>query len=1047
MDMNDGDEQTRSAKLSPAMSAAPDNEVHTLKTLTVKHSGLMWADLEVDYWWSGSGDRFYCEAKRYRVINAGGNKGNVELGFHSVSGWGWNELTNDNAIQDGQWHAISGGGSVPGDATTGYLSFRYTWDFSGNDPKEEITKDVAFQLSPPVVNPIGAVTNRIFEVSGLGVAGAVLNVYNANGSEVGGAHVKDTGLWAVEVEMSEPLTEMSIYARQQVNHNQSNPSNTEAVTLLFSTITAPVENATVRIEQLAFSGTCTRNANIGVVLAGDHYTPLSEGGAVPSGNWSRALLPTFMWPSDILEVKAQWSLGVHGYSDIRKFKVESFPLIGTPDTNLEHNTPLTFTGRGGRPGATVFIRQDANAGTVYGSAAVTSNNWSVIANIPPGQHTVVAEQSMGGVKSGGGLPHTYRIKPPAIREATARVDGQSHVTFSGVGHLGAEVDIHVTGNSTPVASVKVTGATWSTVVADWLPASAVVIDFRQRVADNVGGWIYSDWGTRLSLDVPVPPPTLSVEVGADGKPRFFGTGKLWPNQPASRVEVRLNNTSTPIVPPVSVGAGGTWSSAATEAWLPGSYNVVAQLTFEGKTSLWTDPIEVKIAPPAPTIDPVAEDGLSPLFSGTCLNAATVRLTFSDAAQTEHDATVTQTTWSFTRPTPFAEGVSHSITAIQTVGGQASLPATRTFTVWLPMLKPTISQPQDGDEVDSDITVHGGNGMAGAVMQVRDAQFQRPLGEPKILAADGAWAIELKGLELRPYTIDAQQIRHERPSPRSDYRDFTVVVLPPQFELPTPGGDVPRTATFAGSGRVNGRVSAWLDGDDTPLLDNVLIDAQGRWSATVTLPVGKKTLRATQTFGGQTSKPQQLEFNVVPAAPVIESPNDAEHVGAQLVVSGFGYPGDTITVARGAKQLGRTPVLADRTWSLNAVMVPADGPSTLSAVASSEGFASAAAERVIMIGLFLPSITSPAEGQWLAPGVELAGQGAPGTGTLVAWYSPDEIYARALPVTAQGWATAALSDLPEGGQWARFQQTVSGGAAVLSDWAQSPRFEVLPQDRE
>ncbi|WLG22228.1 hypothetical protein PSH91_21180 [Pseudomonas sp. FP1154] len=80
---------------------------------------------------------------------------------------------------------------------------------------------------------------------------------------------------------------------------------------------------------------------------------------------------------------------------------------------------------------------------------------------------------------------------------------------------------------------------------------------------------------------------------------------------------------------------------------------------------------------------------------------------------------------------------------------------------------------------------------------------------------------------------------------------------------------------------------------------------------MTLPVGETTIVARQRFEGRPSKDTApLTFNVVPAAPFIETPATDEPIGRRVVVSGFGVPGDTVTVKLGDAThavLGSSPV--------------------------------------------------------------------------------------------------------------------------------------------
>ncbi|MFC6693580.1 hypothetical protein ACFQD2_25120 [Pseudomonas lini] len=345
---------------------------------------------------------------------------------------------------------------------------------------------------------------------------------------------------------------------------------------------------------------------------------------------------------------------------------------------------------------------------------------------------------------------------------------------------------------------------------------------------------------------------------------------------------------------------------------------------------------------------------------------------------------------------------------------------------------------------------GQDGMAGATMQLRDAQFGRDLGSPETLTSNGEWPIDLRTLDFRRYTIDAKQVRNGRESERSVPCVFDVVLLPPAIEVPQQGGKLPRTSKLSGTAMPGGRVEVLLEGVNEPLLRDIPVDADGRWEGQVTLPVGTKTLRARQTFETQSSKDSlPLTYSVVPAAPFIETPATGEHIGRRVVVSGFGVPGDTVAVklaGAGRMVQGRSPVLEDRTWSVTVDIDLPGGRYGVVAVASYGEFDSEdSPERPVLLGTFMPAFDLPAAGHWPGHPVSFKGQGRPGSGQVVSWYNPEQMWTPVVPVNVGGWQGGASQTLPQGGNWCRFKQSITDNAdgATISDWVESKRFEVLP----
>ncbi|WP_277759030.1 hypothetical protein [Pseudomonas sp. A34-9] len=681
-----------------------------------------------------------------------------------------------------------------------------------------------------------------------------------------------------------------------------------------------------------------------------------------------------------------------------------------------------------------------------------NGDWNVsVTGLPPGPVGLVVEQIFANLRSGRSEPRAFKIRPPTLALPNINFPTDSTADFYGDGHFDEHFATRVQltlkegpGTAPPHASVGTDGK-WQTAPTNW-PLGISTVEVIQQIADGANGWIDS-----LPLAFTVKRALSNVEginFTLEYRPAFSGKGFT-----GATVRLVEADLVTPIAPDAPV-QNGQWSSRAIDEWGPTFERKVyfRQFKDEHESPHWIE-VLVNIPPLAPKVEDPVEDGLSPKFSGTCWPGARVNLVFSDDG-TVHEATVTEGSWTFQRAETFAPDITHTVTVTQTAAQQTSAPASRTFTVAAPMRKPQITQPQAGSKVGRPVTVEGKDGMAGATLQLRDARFERPLGDPKVLAQDGDWSIELDNLEFVEYTVDAQQTLDGRPSERSELHIFKVVLLPPEFVQPMPGGTLPRTAKLEGRGMANGYVEVFLEGVAEPLLTNVPVGRDGRWEGEVTLPVGSKTLWARQTFTDEkgqlqaSDKTESLHYDVVPAAPFVESPTEGKHIGGHGVVAGFGVPGDTVTVsltvaARSVQ--ASTIVQADRTWVVTQDFSSlVGGACTLEVVASLADFTSLKALRPVVLGTFLPTIDEPAAGQWVVNPVTLAGSGRTGTGDVESWWNPDLRWASALPVTGGKWRGSTQA-LPATGNWYRFQQTITDGAdgATMSDRVTSARFEVEP----
>ncbi|MBV4485404.1 hypothetical protein HU727_007360 [Pseudomonas sp. SWRI153] len=653
--------------------------------------------------------------------------------------------------------------------------------------------------------------------------------------------------------------------------------------------------------------------------------------------------------------------------------------------------------------------------------------------VPLGPVSLVATQTFSGNESERSTPRAFKIRPPALTGVTDDILSATSVKFSGSGHEGAFVEITIVsgpaGAAPPV--VQVVNGKWETTATNW-PLGNYSLSAIQKVPDNSNGWIASPAYT-FPVNLVLGPPT-GVTYTAVYTPTFSGSGVN-----GATIEV-TDRGSGALVAGAAPVVNQAWSTKAYTEWGPTKARPVRVVQKLGDTV--SDPVDllVTIAPLAPVINDIPPGEVSPLIDGTCWPGAVVKLKYSDQPAIEHLASVTGGVWSYRRTDPFTPE-NYTVTVTQTAADQLSPPASKTFTVLKPIPKPTID-PLEA-EVGRDLIVTGGNGLKDATLQLRDAQFDRPLGQPKLLTSDGPWSIELKTLEFRHYTIDAQQSLDGRQSLRSEPVSSIVVLLPPTFEVPQPGSDLPRTSQLSGTGMPRGRVEVWLVGATEPLLKDIAVSAGGRWEAEVTLPIGVTTIRAKQFFEVQTSRDSPLlTYNVVPAAPFIETPTVDEHIGPRVVVSGFGVPGDTVTVKLGESPLGSSPVLEDRTWSVTVTLDHPGGVCGLVVAASSGDFESSASARSVVLGTYLPSIDVPAAGRWVNNPVVFEGLGRQGVGQVVSWYNPDVKWSANLPVGAGGWQGEAIQPLPGGGHWGRFKQTITdgAGAATVSDWVESERFE-------
>ncbi|WP_339538590.1 hypothetical protein [Pseudomonas sp. RA_15y_Pfl2_54] len=866
--------------------------------------------------------------------------------------------------------------------------------------------------------------------------------HNALGAEV------DCGqTWVAPLDTVYPPGKKSIGMFQTARYKNRQYFRLSAVREMFylylPKLESPRQGQVLRTSELSFSGKGHRGLRLQVVSRDDHYDVLSEASVTASDSWKLAPLKERIRSGELtVEVQYTHPNISHGYSRAVTFVAVGVLEVLKPGPSSTQEPNFVLEGDNGVSGASISVYLDLT-NSLVGSAVVPEkgSSWvASVADLPPGPISLVVEQDLGGVSSERSAPRAFRIRPPELEKPDVTLLPDTSLKFSGTGHfdqnLSTEIQFSASDSSLPLPpNIRVDGlGQWETAPVVW-PLGSYKMKVIQKIADNANGWIES-----LPLEFEVHnnmPDITEASYTEEYLPVFSGEGYT-----GATVSLRFPDT-TEAARSVAV-VNGKWSTPALVKWGPTNKREVHITQHLGDhPSQRPFILHVTIPPLAPGLDDPSEEGLEPIFSGTCWSEAVVKLRFSDDGS-EYEADVEGERWAFQRTKAFEPGVLHRVTVTQIVVDVPSVPASKTFTVHRVMLQPLIVAPVSGSEVGYDVTIEGDNGMQGAMMQLHDSQMGGTLGAPLELLEEGKWSIELRDLELRHYFLHAQQILNGQESTNSAVHELKVVVPPPRFTTPIPGGKAPRTSKIAGTGRPGARVEVWLEGATEPLLTDIEVNASDSWEAEVSLPVGNTTIWAFQTFvhngTPQRSQPnERLRYKVVPAAPFIETPTADDHVGRRVVVSGFATPGDTVTVTLGSDQAS-VEVRENRTWSVTLKPGQNEGNHELEVVAAYEGFESDSAKRTLQLATYLPTIEIPAPGRWVSNPVLFAGTGRQGVGVLVDPFNPDKTWAASIQVDPD-WQGLSDQALPLGGNWCRFKLQPSDSDPLGSDWVASERFEI------
>lgn len=1010
-----------------------------------------WCSLEFYSEFTADGSQFKCRTSRYNAKANGQKKGNLYVRASSQNTWDrtWNDIGN----QDGNWNGLEATGWINSPSGSATVYFWYNYDRNGV-PDVEMDVDIVLTFKPatPVItSPSGNVTTTPFPVTGTGgiYNAGTITLHNANGGALlATAVIAPNGSWTASVAFPPGLKTLTFYAKQTIRNSVSDESNPVTVNLVVSAVTidSPKSGDSLRERQPVIIGKAHSGATIKVYEA-DRETILYGTGTAQGGQWSIPLTTPLPIGRFIFHASQDYAGQTTWSNKVPVSVLPRLPVITQPDPQSEQNRSFTVSGTGGEVGATMRVYLNLEDEVVGFLQAVTGNAWSVPVvipdRIPPGEVRLDAEQTLG-VPSDRSDCHPFKLKPSQPTKLTVQVDAQGKVTLGGVGHIGATFYLHVVNNETPFHSFNVTTSPWTVLFPDWLPGTSQIRG-RQSVPDVEGQPIYSDYTSEnTTVAVAVPPPTLSFRVSTDGIPTYSGTGRNWSGQPASRVEIRLNNTGSAIVPIVDVRADATWSSTAAARWAPGTYPVTATQWFRTLQSGWVQPpVSVVIPAPPAVIEKVTPNGLFAKAFGQCWRGAKVMIKFSDdPASHPVEDTDKNGQWEFQRPTAFRPG-RHTVTVTQTFGGQTSNPVSMPFEIAVSVL---VITPPPGGQTDHLPVLHGTGGIDGFTISVLDFVTHDLLGET--LATGDAWSVPLKELDYLTHTVFAIQVLGDLQSLPSNSVTFEVKLFAPRIDSPTTRTSVPRTFTVEGYARAGKEfdrteVDVYLGGVAHRVYPHF---GDGYFKQHFTRPVGPCVLKARQYFKDQESPPSQdVLVTIVPDKALIETPGIGEAVGRTAVICGFGYPKDDVVVALpDGTELGRAEVQKDGTW-FREIEIPETGTdlSLVTEQRNGEYRSGWSEPRPVQRLAAPPTFDEPEEGKWEVTTPEFAGGAQESSQVdVVAWYDSDEKHASALVTNGGRWAGVPERDLPAGPQWARAVQIVGGKRSMPAD---SKRFEVAPSD--
>ena len=809
-------------------------------------------------------------------------------------------------------------------------------------------------LATPDRTPPAAVDQVVLsgdgrQLTGLGEAGATVQVRNAAGTVVGSATVGADGRFSV-------LFETPQNAGQALGVTQLDAANNTSPAILVTTpdLTAPAPLSNVVLNNNGLTLTGLGEAGATVTVAGPDGTIVGTGLVAANGSFTLTL-DTAQLNAERLTV-TQTDAGNNTSASLPVIAPDVTPPAA-PTALLLASTGAQLTGNA-EAGSTVTV-SDAS-GAVLGTALAAANGTfqvSLSSTQTNGQTLqVTATDAAGNVSLAASYTAADTTPPAAVSNLVVAADG---ATLAGYGEAGASVTVSAA-DGTPLGTALVGTDGYFTVAL--APAAAT---------GDILSVVQTDAALNASqVETVAAPGTLAPElpanlaISADGL-TVNGTGT-----PGSTVNVYGPNGV--LLGTAVVADAGTFAVALGTAQGNGETLQVGAVGTDGSASLRAELIAPDFTAPQPLTQlALSSDGL--VLTGRGEAGATVSVLGEGGL--DLGTSVVNADGTFTVNLAAAQINGEELSASQSdVTGNESNSAS--------LIAPDRVAPDA--PVDLAFAAGGsllnGTGEAGASISVISADGT-PVGSG-IVREDGTFQVELtpaqaNGETLRVLLTDGAGNQSEAGVVTA--LDTTAPAL--LTELAVSGDGV----TLTGRGEPGAEVTV-LDAASAPV-GTAIVDASGQFTIVLDPPLGDaQVLRLTQTdlAGNVSPEATLLTPDFTPPAVLTNVVINADG----SVVSGNGEVGATVTVSNPAGVVvGTSIVLADGTFRVEL------DPPQINLEPLSVQQADPPGNVSEPVGVTAPDLTPPAAPENLrvnAAGTQLGGTGEPGTTVQVTTFAGEPV---------------------------------------------------------
>ncbi|HDC4779100.1 TPA: BapA prefix-like domain-containing protein [Enterobacter kobei] len=875
-------------------------------------------------------------------------------------------------------------------------------------PAAPVITDSVSQVTGPV--PDGGTTNDPRPVlSGTGTANDVINITDTvNGipTVVGTVTVDSTGNWSWRPDSN--IGEGShVYTATATDEAGNVSAASPAITITVDTVApdTPVISAVGGEPSGGFITDATPTVG-GTGVNGETVIVYNNGVevgrvVVANGEWNLDLPAQTDGPLNITVAGVDAAGNVSAPSPVFTVTLDTvapaIPQINAvSDSQLTNNVLYTrdgvptLTGTG-EPGSTVIVSVDGTPSAVPVTVQPNGSwTWTADSTLADGQHTfTVSASDPAGNTSASSAPLNVTVDtldPTAPDNLNLAAEG---TPLTGTAEAGSIIT--VTDGSTVIGTgvVDSTGNFSIAVIPAPQDGASLTVSATDASGRTSPDATYNVIGTLPNLpDIPVITAINDDAAPLTGDVKGKTTNDITPTltgtaEAGSLVTIYQDGGLTPVAT-VTADGSGNWSYTPA-ALGEGLHSFEVTATLNGATSGRSPAASVTVdltAPGTPTIGAVIDDvgpGTGPLTNGQTTNDNQPTLTgtgaVGDTISVYNNGTLLGSavvgntgTWSFTPPSPLAEG-THVLTIRETdpAGNQSAPSAGFTVVVDTVSTTPVITNVTDDVGNSATTVVSGtptndatptlsGTAEANSVVTIFDGGTQ--IG---VVTADGtgAWtftpdtALAEGSHSFTAQATDPQGNVSAVSGAWSVVVDLTAPTVP---TLDTVNDNVPggitgnltsgqvtndSTPTIGGTGQAGSTIHIMNNGTQ---IGTAIVDGSGNWSFTPTTPLvdGSYALRvyATDVAGNASANSSVFTFTVDtagPVVPVVTSVIDdiAPVTGtltsgnttndARPTFNGTGDVGSTVHVIVDGNEIGTAVVNAQGNWTFTPGSDLSDGP--------------------------------------------------------------------------------------------------------------------------